>query len=71
MPEVEIQDGIKVYHPKFFNFPGFLKYLDGIFFFFSSILTLCKVKERFDFDIIDAHICLSGWFRCCFTGSFL
>ncbi len=55
VPAIEIQDGIKVYHPKFFNFPGLFKCLDGILFFFSSILTLHKIKKSFDFDIIDAH----------------
>ncbi len=55
VPKMEIQDGIKVYHPKFFNFPGLFKCLDGIFLFFSSSLTLYKIKKSFDFDIIDSH----------------
>jgi teichuronic acid biosynthesis glycosyltransferase TuaC len=55
VPKIEIQDGLQVYHPKFFNLPGLIKCLDGIFFFFSSILTLYKIKKSFDFDIIDAH----------------
>lgn len=52
---LEIQDGIEVYHPRFFNFPGFLKSLDGFFFFLSIAYTVWKLRRRFDFDVIDAH----------------
>ncbi len=55
VPKIEIQDGIEIYHPKFFNFPGLFKCLDGFLFFLSSILTLYKIRKSFDFDIIDAH----------------
>ena len=55
VPRNEIQNGIEVYHPKFFSVPGVLKCLDGIFLFFSLISLLRKIRVNFDFDIIDAH----------------
>ncbi len=55
VPYFEMQDGIEVYHPRFFNIPGFLKFLDGFFFFLSSIVTIRQVGKKFDFDIIDSH----------------
>ncbi len=55
VPKIEVQSGIEIYHPKFFNFPGLFKCLDGVLFFFSSILILHKIRRHFDFDIIDAH----------------
>lgn len=55
VPYREIQDGIEVYHPRFFNVPGFFKCLDGVFFFLSSLVTLFKIKKDFDFDLIDSH----------------
>ncbi len=55
VPFLEIQDGIEVYHPRFFNIPKLCKFLDGIFFFISSILTTINLRKSFKFDIIDAH----------------
>jgi hypothetical protein len=40
-----------------------LKCLDGFFFFFSLLSHLKRIRDDFDFDIIDAH--------CCFIGAFL
>jgi len=55
VPYHEIQDGIDVYHPRFFNIPRYFKFLDGIFFFLSSILAVWKIRKVFDFDLVDAH----------------
>ena len=55
VPYLEIQDGIEVYHPRFFNIPKFFKFLDGFFFFLSSLITTYKLKKKFNFDIIDSH----------------
>ncbi|MBI4698890.1 MAG: glycosyltransferase family 4 protein [Nitrospirae bacterium] len=52
---LEIQDGIEVYHPLFFSIPYFFKFLDGFFFFISSITMTWKVQRNFKFDIIDSH----------------
>lgn len=55
VPYLEVQDGIEVYHPRFFNIPGIFKFLDGYFFFLSSLLTVWQVRKSFKFDIIDSH----------------
>jgi teichuronic acid biosynthesis glycosyltransferase TuaC len=55
VPYVEMQEGIEVYHPRFFNIPRFFKFLDGFFFFLSAAATIKKIRKEFDFDLLDAH----------------
>ena len=55
VPRKEIQEGVEVYHPRFFSVPGVLKCLDGLFFFLSLLSPLRRIRNDFDFDIIDAH----------------
>jgi teichuronic acid biosynthesis glycosyltransferase TuaC len=55
VPYIEIQEGIEVYHPRFFNIPRFFKFLDGLFFFLSAAASIRKIRKEFDFDLIDAH----------------
>lgn len=68
IPYIEIQEGIEVYHPRFFNIPKFFKFLDGLFFFFSSVITVWKVRKDFDFDIIDAHFVYPDGFGAVLLG---
>lgn len=55
VPEFEIQDGLEVYHPRFFSVPKYLKFLDGFFLAFASYKLIKKIRAKFDFDIIDSH----------------
>lgn len=55
VPYREVYDGIEIYHPRFFNIPRFFKFLDGFFFFLSSLNAIRKIKKTYDFDIIDSH----------------
>ena len=55
VPRKEVQQGIEVYHPRFFSIPGVLKCLDGLFFFLSLLSPLKRIRNDFDFDIIDTH----------------
>jgi teichuronic acid biosynthesis glycosyltransferase TuaC len=55
VPYIEVQDGVEVYHPRFFNIPRFFKFMDGFFFFLTSIFTVWEVRRSFNFDIIDSH----------------
>jgi glycosyltransferase involved in cell wall biosynthesis len=55
VPRKEIQEGVEIYHPRFFSVPGVLKCLDGLFFFLSLLSPLRRIRNDFDFDIIDAH----------------
>ena len=57
-PEVartESQDGVQVLHPRFLSFPGFLKCLDGLLMFLSTLPTLIRLRRAFPFRVIDAH----------------
>ncbi|QSA98577.1 glycosyltransferase [Methylococcus sp. EFPC2] len=55
VPRFEVQNGIEVFHPRFFSVPGLFKSWDGFFLAASSYLTLRRLKRRFDFQVIDAH----------------
>jgi len=52
IPFKENIEGLKVYHPRFFSIPKFLKSLDGFFFYLSLKRFRKKIKKA---DIIDAH----------------
>ncbi len=68
---LELQDGIEVYHPRFFNIPRFFKFLDGLFFFVSSIVTARKLNKDFKFDIIDSHFVYPDGFGAVLLGRLL
>jgi teichuronic acid biosynthesis glycosyltransferase TuaC len=55
VPYIETQEGIEVYHPRFFNIPRFFKFLDAFFFFLSAIFTARRIRRQFNFDLIDSH----------------
>lgn len=65
---LENQNGIEVYHPRFFLIPGFLKWLDGFFLFLSSFWTFKKLKREFHFDLIDAHFAYPDGFAAVLLG---
>jgi glycosyltransferase involved in cell wall biosynthesis len=52
---IEVQEGIKVHHPRFFSIPRFGKVLDGLFLFIAAAVTARRIRREFDFDLIDAH----------------
>lgn len=54
-PHYEEQSGIPIFHPRFLSFPGILKFLDGPLLALGSLLTLLRLRKKFDFDILDAH----------------
>lgn len=71
-PYQEIQQGITVYHPRFFSIPGFLKWLDGFFLAISTYRIMKKLKREFNYNIIDSHFAypdgyaatqLARWFK--------
>ena len=68
VPYLEIQNGIEVYHPRFFNIPKFFKFLDGLFFFISTIVTVWNVRKYFKFDIIDSHFVYPDGFGAVLLG---
>lgn len=69
---VEEQQGIKVFYPRFFSFPGVLKNFDGLFMALGSLMTLYRIKRFHQFNLIDAHFAypdgyaatlLGKWFK--------
>ena len=71
-PRHEMQQGIDVYHPRFFSIPGFFKYWDGFFMAVACYRLLSRLKRQREIDIIDAHFTypdgyaatlLGKWFR--------
>ena len=68
IPKFEVIDGLEVYHPRFFYIPGVFKSLDGFFLFFSSLLTIFRIRHSFQFDIIDAHFAYPDGFAAVLLG---
>lgn len=52
---VENQNGLTVYHPRFFSLPRYGKCLDGFFYALSLVPFLVRLRRRFPFEVIDAH----------------
>ena len=55
VPSVEHQDGLTVYHPRFFSVPRYGKFLDGVFCYLSLLRFTRRLRRSFPFEIIDAH----------------
>lgn len=55
LPREEVQDGVRVLHPRFLSIPGMFKCLDGLFLFLSTLATLARLRREFRFEAIDAH----------------
>ena len=55
VPKEEIQDGVRVLHPRFLSIPGLAKSLDGLFLFLGSLPTLIRLRRELRFEAIDAH----------------
>ena len=55
VPREEVQDGVRVLHPRFLSFPGFLKCLDGLLMFLWTLPTVIRMRRDFRFELIDAH----------------
>jgi teichuronic acid biosynthesis glycosyltransferase TuaC len=55
VPREEVQDGVRVLHPRFLSFPGILKCLDGVLLALGSLPALLRLRRTFRFEAIDAH----------------
>jgi glycosyltransferase involved in cell wall biosynthesis len=52
---LEDQEGLRVYHPRFFSLPRYGKFLDGALYFLSLIPFVTRLRKSFPFEVIDAH----------------
>ena len=70
-PYREIQSGIEVLHPRFFSIPGIFKSLDGFFMALGALPTLLRLRQRFDYQIIDAHFVYPDGYAASLLGQWL
>jgi len=70
IPRIENQQGIEIFHPKFFLIPGIMKFLDGFFLYLSSKRFVKKIQKTFDFDLIDAHFAYPDGFAAVLLGRY-
>lgn len=58
VPREEVQNGVRVLHPRFLSVPAVLKCLDGLFLFLGALPTVWRLRRESPatrFDAIDAH----------------
>jgi teichuronic acid biosynthesis glycosyltransferase TuaC len=51
----EVQQGVTIYHPRFFCPPGALKFLDGLWMALACLPLLWRLRRQGRLDILDAH----------------
>jgi glycosyltransferase involved in cell wall biosynthesis len=64
----ETQDGLEVFHPRYFTFPFVLRSCDGFLYFLSVLSTVRKLRRDFAFDLIDAHFAYPDGFAAVLLG---
>lgn len=64
----EVQDGLEVFHPRYFTFPSVLRSLDGFFYVLSVIRLVSRLRRSFAFDLIDAHFAYPDGFAAVLLG---
>ncbi len=70
-PRHEVQQGVDVYHPRFFSVPGILKSFDGFFMALGSFTLLRRLRRETGFDIIDAHFAYPDGYAACLLSKWL
>lgn len=70
-PRAEVQEGITVYHPRYFSVPGFLKGLDGWSLALSSYSLIRRLQQQGRADLIDAHFAYPDGFAASLLGRWL
>ena len=70
-PRHEVQQGVDVYHPRFFSVPGIFKSFDGFFMALGSFTLLRRLRRETGFDIIDAHFAYPDGYAACLLSKWL
>ena len=52
VPDVEVIDGIEVYHPRYLVIPKILRCTYGFFYYFGIKEVLKRIRKKFDFDVV-------------------
>jgi glycosyltransferase involved in cell wall biosynthesis len=67
---LEVINGIEVYHPRYFIIPKLGMAFYGWMMFLSVLLAVKKIKEDFDFNLIDSHYVYPDGFAAIQLGRF-
>lgn len=70
-PTMELQNGIRVYHPRFLSVPGRLKWLDGLFMALGALRVMRRLHKEFRFDVIDSHFAYPDGYAATLLGKWL
>ena len=70
-PKREEQQGVMVYHPRFFAAPGVLRRLDGLSMALCSLFLLLRLKRSFKFTLIDSHFAWPDGYAATLLGRWL
>lgn len=54
-PKIEVQDGIRVYFPRFLAFPGVLRHLDAFMMYLCCLPLVRKLSVEQGITIVDSH----------------
>jgi glycosyltransferase involved in cell wall biosynthesis len=65
---IEVRDGIEVHHPRYYMVPKVGMCLYGLTLFLSVLRTIGKIRQSFDFDLIDAHFVYPDGFAAVLLG---
>ncbi len=55
VPQVEVIDGIEIFHPRFFSIPFTFKLVTAICYSISAYRLARQIHREFDFDLVDLH----------------
>ena len=53
---------LEVVYPRYLSIPAILKPLDGIFLFLTALVSVWKIRQSYDFDILDTHLAFPDGF---------
>jgi glycosyltransferase involved in cell wall biosynthesis len=70
IPEMEVRDGVEVYHPRYLMTPKVGMCLYGALMFASVLRAVGKIRRDFEFDLIDAHFVYPDGFAALLLGRF-
>ena len=66
----EVRDGIDVYHPRYYMMPKWGMIFYGVLMFLSVLRAVKRLRNDFDFDLIDAHFVYPDGFAAVLLGKY-
>ena len=71
LPREELQQGFKVYYPRFFSLPGLLRQLDGFFIALACYRLAKRLHHEEGVNLIDAHFAYPDGYAATLLGKWL